>query len=100
MENVLIVNIVSLVLINNKVNEQKEFCVSRRYAHFLFDGAKLRIIRGIFAKNRALTIEFNRFLDKVLSISFHFRRFFSNNPLSGAIYLKYLKYLKFKILNL
>ena len=65
-EKGLIVNIVSLSLINNKVNEQKE-CLNGCALHF--DGANLRITRGRFAKNRAWTIEFNRNYDKVLSIS-------------------------------
>ena len=53
LEKKLIVNIVSLDLIKHRVNEQKEFLVSRRYAHFLFDSAKLRIFLGTLAKNRA-----------------------------------------------
>ena len=36
---------------------------------YLFDGAKLRTIGGTFAKNRALTIEFNTFFDNMLSFS-------------------------------
>ena len=59
-EKVLIVNIVSLVLINNKVNEQKEFLCLEGMRIFLFDGAKLRIIRGIFAKIGILRVRFNR----------------------------------------
>ncbi len=65
-EKGLIVNIVSLSLINNKVNEQKE-CLNGCALHF--DGAKLRTIRGKFAKKGSLTNEFNRNYDKVLSIS-------------------------------
>ena len=42
-EKGLIVNIVSLSLINNKVNEQKE-CLNGCALHF--DGANLRITRG------------------------------------------------------
>ena len=69
LEKKLIVNIVSLDLIKHRVNEQKEFLVSRRYAHFSFRQCKVTHFLGILAKNRAWTIEFNRFLDKVLSIS-------------------------------
>jgi hypothetical protein len=65
-EKGLIVNIVSLSLINNKVNEQKE-CLNGCALHF--DGANLRITRGKFAKKGSLIIEFNRNYDKVLSIS-------------------------------
>ena len=36
---------------------------------FLFDGAKLRIIRGIFAKKCPPTCEFNKSFDNVLSFT-------------------------------
>ena len=53
LEKEIIVNIVSLDLIKHRVNEQKEFLVSRRYAHFLFDAAKLRIFVGYLPRRRS-----------------------------------------------
>ena len=46
LEKKLIVNIVSLDLIKHRVNEQKEFLVSRRYAHFSFRQCKVTNILG------------------------------------------------------
>ena len=59
LEKKLIVNIVSLDLIKHRVNEQKEFLVSRRYAHISFRQCKVTHFLGILAKKGLSSVRFN-----------------------------------------